>query len=102
MADNALVQVRIDPEIKEKASAVFARSGLTLSDAMRIILTRTANENAIPSGVVVDDPEYDAWFRARVQEALDDPRPAVPHEIVKARFAALRAELRTKIEAGDT
>ncbi|MBV4485148.1 stability determinant [Pseudomonas sp. SWRI153] len=22
---------------------------------------------------------YDRWFRAQVQEALDDPRPAVPH-----------------------
>ena len=26
------------------------------------------------------DPEYDAWFRAQVQEALDDPSPPIPHE----------------------
>jgi hypothetical protein len=23
---------------------------------------------------------YDRWFRAKVQEALDDPRPAIPHD----------------------
>lgn len=27
---------------------------------------------------------YDAWFRASVQEALDDPAPTVPHEQVMA------------------
>ncbi len=23
---------------------------------------------------------YDRWFRAKVQKALDDPRPAIPHD----------------------
>jgi hypothetical protein len=23
---------------------------------------------------------YDRWFRASVQKALDDPRPAIPHD----------------------
>ena len=26
------------------------------------------------------DPAYDAWFRAQVQEALDDTSPPIPHE----------------------
>ena len=26
--------------------------------------------------------EHDAWFRAKVQQALDDPRPGIPHEAV--------------------
>ncbi len=37
---------------------------------------------------------YDRWFRAKVQEALDDPRPSVAHDEVvrrmEERFAALR------------
>ena len=37
---------------------------------------------------------YDRWFRAKVQEALDDPRPSLPHDEVvrrmEERFAALR------------
>jgi DNA-damage-inducible protein J len=34
--------------------------------------------------------QHDAWFRAKVQEALDDPRPGIPHEQVKAHFAKRR------------
>lgn len=99
MPDNALVQVRIDPEIRDRASAVLARSGLTASDAVRILLTRIANENAVPDSLIVTDPEYDAWFRAKVQEAIDDPSPRIPHEEIKAEFAKRRAELRAKIDA---
>ncbi|MHB1222311.1 MAG: type II toxin-antitoxin system RelB family antitoxin [Gammaproteobacteria bacterium] len=32
---------------------------------------------------------YDKWFRAQVQEALDDPRPGIPHEQVMAETRAL-------------
>lgn len=31
-------------------------------------------------GALVDPETYDAWFRAKVQKSLDDPRPAVSHE----------------------
>ena len=34
---------------------------------------------------------HDEWFRAKVREALEDPRPGVPHAEVKARFAVRRA-----------
>ena len=33
MADNGLVQVRIDRKIRDKASEVFGRYGLTVSEA---------------------------------------------------------------------
>ena len=29
---------------------------------------------------------YDTWFRAKVQEALDDTRPPVPHDEVVRRM----------------
>ncbi len=28
---------------------------------------------------------YDRWFRAKVQAAIDDPRPSVPHDEAMAR-----------------
>lgn len=90
MALGALVQTRIDPEVKERAAAVLESVGLTVSDAVRILLTRTANEGALPFELV-DSAERDAWFRAKVLEAIADPRPAIPHEEVKARFAIRRA-----------
>lgn len=36
---------------------------------------------------------YDQWFRAQVQEAIDDPRPGIPHEEVEAEWAIECAEL---------
>lgn len=99
MADNALVQVRIDPEIRDRAGAVFARYGLTVSDAVRILLTRTANEDKAPHSLFPEDPEYDAWFRAKVQEALDDPSPLISGEEVEREFAERRAALLAQINA---
>ncbi|MFO5730322.1 stability determinant, partial [Klebsiella pneumoniae] len=32
---------------------------------------------------------YDRWFRAKVQAALDDPSPGIPHDQVKAEMQAL-------------
>jgi hypothetical protein len=40
---------------------------------------------------------YDKWFRAQVQEAIDDPRPGIPHELVKAEWAIERAELMKQV-----
>jgi DNA-damage-inducible protein J len=90
MTASALVQTRIDPEVKERAAAVLGEMGITVSDAVRILLTRTANEGALPFALS-QNAEHDAWFRAKVQEALDDPRPAIPHEEVEAHFAKRRA-----------
>jgi len=91
MAANALVQTRIDPAVKERAAAVLGEMGITVSDAVRILLTRTANEGALPFSLAQSAEEHDAWFRAKVQEALDDPRPAIPHEQVKSHFAKRRS-----------
>lgn len=48
MTTNQLVQARIDGEIKEEAAAVLAAMGLTVSDAVRLLLTRIAREKALP------------------------------------------------------
>jgi DNA-damage-inducible protein J len=45
---NAVVRSRINLEVKEKAAAVLEEMGLTISDVMRIVLTRVARENALP------------------------------------------------------
>ena len=48
MAANQLVQTRIDGAIKEEAAAVLAAMGLTVSDAVRMMLTKVAHEHALP------------------------------------------------------
>ncbi|WP_035347575.1 type II toxin-antitoxin system RelB/DinJ family antitoxin [Edaphobacter aggregans] len=90
MPANALVQTRIDPDVKERAAAVLEELGITVSEAVRILLTRTANEGALPFALA-SDAAHDAWFRAKVQEALEDKRPAIPQEKVETHFAGRRA-----------
>lgn len=48
MAANALVQTRINSTVKAEAAAVLATIGLTVSDAVRLMLTRVAHDKALP------------------------------------------------------
>jgi DNA-damage-inducible protein J len=98
MASTVPVQTRIDAGIKERAGVVLDKMGLTVSDAVRILLTRIANEGALPAGLTTDAAAHDAWFRAKVQEALDDTHPAIPHADVEAHFEARRAKARKAAE----
>jgi len=101
MASNALVQTRIDADVKERATAVLEGMGLTVSDAVRILLTRTANEGTIPLELVSHSEAYDAWFRAKVLEALEDTRPDVDDNDADARFRERRSAALRKSEARD-
>ena len=66
MTANALVQTRIDPVVKERAAAVLETMGLSLSDAIRIMLTRTANEGALPFDLAQNAAAHDRWFRSKI------------------------------------
>ncbi len=90
----SMLHVRVDDQLKAQAADVLAGVGLTLSDAVRILLTRVASEGGLPAGLTADPDAYEAWFRAKVQEALDDPRPAVPHTQVMREAQALIDEKR--------
>lgn len=100
MAANALVQTRIDSGVKQRATAVLEELGMTVSDAVRILLTRTANEGALPFLLAAKTEEHDAWFRAKVQQALDDSRLAVADNLVQGHFAQRRASALRKAESG--
>ena len=91
MPSNSLVQTRIDPVVKRRATEVLQELGITVSDAVRILLTRTAKEGALPFELTHNAAAHDAWFRAKVYEALNDSRPAVSHKKVEVHFAKRRA-----------
>ena len=56
MAANQLIQTRIDPTVKEEAAAVLAAIGLTVSDAVRLLLTKVAQEKALPFEPLIPNP----------------------------------------------
>ena len=43
-----IVRARIDGRVKEEAAAVLGEMGLSVSDAIRLLLVRVAAENALP------------------------------------------------------
>ena len=50
---SSMVHIRVDGNVKTKAAAALATMGLTVSDAVRILLTRIAAEKAMPFEVRV-------------------------------------------------
>ena len=73
MAANQLVQTRIDGAIKEEAAAVLAAMGLTVSDAVRLLLTRIAREHALPFDPLIPN----ATTIAAMKEARAGNLPSV-------------------------
>ena len=53
MAAKPLIQARIDAATKEEATAVLKAMGLSVSDAVRVMLTRVAREKALPFELLV-------------------------------------------------
>lgn len=78
----SMVHVRVDNKIKVEAAQNLANYGLTVSDAVRILLARVAKEGALPAGLTCNAEAYDRWFKAKVHEALADTSPTISHEQV--------------------
>lgn len=54
---NTVVRARIDEQTKEEAAAVLAAVGLTVSDAVRLLLVRIAKDKALPFEPLVPNAE---------------------------------------------
>ena len=65
MANSTMLHVRVDDEIKTQASEALAAMGLTVSDAVRILLKRVASDQAFPLELKVPN----AQTRAAMEEA---------------------------------
>lgn len=53
MAASEVVRARIDSDVKREASAVLSEMGLSVSDAIRMMLIRVVAERALPFEVRV-------------------------------------------------
>ncbi|MBX3491432.1 MAG: type II toxin-antitoxin system RelB/DinJ family antitoxin [Parvibaculum sp.] len=53
MAADAVVRARIDSGTKKKAAAALDAMGLSISDAIRLLLLRVADEKRLPFAVKV-------------------------------------------------
>ena len=57
MAATAVVRARISEDVKEAATAVAEEMGLTISDILRLTLTRVAKDGAMPFAVRVPNAQ---------------------------------------------
>jgi DNA-damage-inducible protein J len=99
---DTVVRARVDKKTKEEAEAVLAEIGLTLSDAVRLMMIRIAREKAMPFNPLVPNEETIAAMRearagklvqvGSVQDLLADLNADDPDdEEVPARHQARKA-----------
>lgn len=70
MAANSVVRARIDEDIKNEASIVLESMGLTVSDAVRMMLTRVAIEKSLPFEPLVPNAKIITAIREARQRQL--------------------------------
>jgi DNA-damage-inducible protein J len=56
MATTTMVHVRVEEKVKADAAKTLAAMGMSISDAVRIMLVRVAAEKALPFEVKVPNP----------------------------------------------
>ncbi len=57
MSTTTMVHIRIEERLKEEAGEALAAMGLSMSDAVRVFLTRVAAEKQLPFAVKVPNIE---------------------------------------------
>lgn len=73
-AADTYVRARIDSETKQKASAALEAMGLSISDAIRLLMIRVADERCLPFEVRV--PNSDSRRAIRELESATGNRAA--------------------------
>jgi DNA-damage-inducible protein J len=61
---STMLHIRVDQKLKEKATATLDEMGLSLSEAVRLLLTRIAVERALPFEVRVPNAATIAAMKA--------------------------------------
>ncbi|MBQ7276271.1 MAG: type II toxin-antitoxin system RelB/DinJ family antitoxin [Bacilli bacterium] len=56
----AIVQFRVDDDLKMQATSVYEKLGIDLSTALRMFMKRSVLENGIPFTMVLSNEPYDA------------------------------------------
>lgn len=58
-----VVRARIDTRLKKEATAVLSEMGLSVSDAIRLMLVRVVSDKALPFDVRIPNAETQAAMR---------------------------------------
>ena len=78
MATSTMVHVRVDENVKAQAAEALASMGLSISDAVRVLLVRVAAEKQLP-------------FELKIPNAATKAAMIEAEAIVKTRSARFRS-----------
>ena len=63
----ATFQMRINPEVKQQVEDIYARQGLTFTDAVNIFIQQSLNMGGLP---VLVSPENEAYMKDKAMRRL--------------------------------
>ena len=95
MAKTMTVHTRVTPETKEKADKVFARVGLTTSQAISLFLTASINHNGMPFELSLPTPEEQEFRFAKAIAMTDGVAPSKEAEKIFKLYARGDIDLET-------
>jgi len=84
MSAEATVRARIDEDIKIKSVAILSSMGLSVSDAIRLMLTQVVAQKALPFSLKAPNPQTIEVF-----EATDNHKSIVQCDNAEDMFAKL-------------
>ncbi len=76
MAKTETVHTRVTNDIKQKADSIFARLGLTTSQAIMLFLTATVNHNGLPFELSLPSQEDEDLAFATAVATVDGVPPS--------------------------
>ncbi|MGA9494504.1 MAG: hypothetical protein WA718_06215 [Terriglobales bacterium] len=82
MPKEAVFTLKLEAELRDAFAAEAAATHRPASDLVRAFMREFVQRQR-------EAREHDAWFRAKVQEAMDDLRPGIPHDAVMDETRAI-------------
>ena len=97
----AIVQLRVDDELKLQASSIYEKLGIDLSSAIRMFLKRSVMVNGIPFSMVLGEERYNAEAATAAMKNMNASAKAsgiseMTLEEINAEIAATRNERRER------
>lgn len=82
MPKEAVFTVKLETDLRDAFAAEAAATHRPASELVRAFMREFVQRQR-------DAREHYAWFRAKVQGAMDDSRPGIPHEVVMDETRAI-------------
>ncbi len=82
MPKEAVFTLKLESDLRDAFAAEAAAIHRPASDLVRGFMREFVQRQR-------EARKHDAWFRTKVKEAMDDPRPGIPHDVVMDQTRAI-------------